>query len=95
MHTLALTPQGQVYSWGCNDEGALGRTGTEDKPMLIELNYRVNGISAGDSHSIFYNTIDNKAFFVGVYKVSKIFWLQTNTLIGGKLQHILWKVASF
>ena len=25
MHTLALTVEGRVYSWGVNDEGALGR----------------------------------------------------------------------
>ena len=26
MHTLAVTADGSVYSWGVNDEGALGRT---------------------------------------------------------------------
>ena len=57
MHTLALTSAGQVFSWGCNDESALGRTGIENCPELIkELPIRVNGISAGDSHSIAYNT---------------------------------------
>lgn len=25
MHTVVLTEGGQVYSWGVNDEGALGR----------------------------------------------------------------------
>jgi regulator of chromosome condensation len=25
LHTLALTTRGEVYSWGCNDDGALGR----------------------------------------------------------------------
>ena len=25
MHTVALTEGGRVYTWGCNDEGALGR----------------------------------------------------------------------
>ena len=25
MHTVALTESGRVYTWGCNDEGALGR----------------------------------------------------------------------
>jgi len=30
MHTVALTTQGNVYSWGVNDEGALGRP-TPDK----------------------------------------------------------------
>ena len=25
MHTVVLTPEGIPYSWGCNDDGALGR----------------------------------------------------------------------
>lgn len=25
MHSVVLTPQGIAYSWGCNDDGALGR----------------------------------------------------------------------
>ena len=28
MHTVALTDSGRVYTWGCNDEGALGRKAT-------------------------------------------------------------------
>jgi len=70
MHTLVLTPGGEVFSWGCNDEGALGRGGLEDKPELVPLPIRVTDISAGNSHSIFYNTNENKSFFTGVYRVS-------------------------
>jgi regulator of chromosome condensation len=25
-HNMAVSSQGKVYSWGCNDDGALGRT---------------------------------------------------------------------
>ena len=25
MHAVVLTPNGLAYSWGCNDDGALGR----------------------------------------------------------------------
>lgn len=25
MHTVALSTYGDVYTWGCNDDGALGR----------------------------------------------------------------------
>jgi len=34
MHSLALDSEGQVYSWGVNDEGALGR---EARPALCSL----------------------------------------------------------
>lgn len=36
MHTVVLTEDGQVYSWGVNDEGALGRpTGELGMIMLL------------------------------------------------------------
>ena len=40
-HTLALDRQGRVYSWGINDQGALGRVTSDDiKPpsdaMMME-----------------------------------------------------------
>ena len=70
MHTVALASSGAVYTWGCNDEGALGRPGMEDKPMLVRLPERMTDVSAGDSHSIFLSTDSNKAFFCGLYRVS-------------------------
>jgi len=33
MHTLALTAEGKLYSWGCNDDKALGRLGPENEPV--------------------------------------------------------------
>ncbi|KAH8366148.1 hypothetical protein KR093_009749, partial [Drosophila rubida] len=55
MHCLVLTKSGDVYSFGCNDEGALGRNtseeGSESTPALIELPGKALRISAGDSHS--------------------------------------------
>ena len=30
MHSLALTKEGVVYSFGCNDDGALGRPTDDD-----------------------------------------------------------------
>ena len=70
MHTVALASSGAVYTWGCNDEGALGRPGMEDKPMLVRLPERMTDVSAGDSHSIFLSSDSNKAFFCGLYRVS-------------------------
>ncbi|XP_053679999.1 regulator of chromosome condensation [Anopheles nili] len=55
MHNLCLTRHGKVYSFGCNDEGALGRDtseeGSEFLPKPIELPGLCVKISAGDSHS--------------------------------------------
>ncbi|KAH8270163.1 hypothetical protein KR018_005088 [Drosophila ironensis] len=55
MHNLVLTKGGDIYSFGCNDEGALGRDtseeGSEMQPGKIELPKRAVTMSAGDSHS--------------------------------------------
>jgi regulator of chromosome condensation len=61
MHTVALASNGSVWTWGCNDEGALGRPGAENTPLRVhsKLNVPVTDISAGDSHTIAYNTTLN------------------------------------
>ncbi|BFF98101.1 regulator of chromosome condensation [Drosophila madeirensis] len=55
MHSLVLTKSGDIYSFGCNDEGALGRSSSEDGseslPALVDLPGKALCISAGDSHS--------------------------------------------
>ena len=73
MHTLALASNGVLLSWGCNDNGALGRDGPENTPLRVDgaLNIPVTGMTAGDTHSIAYNTELNQMFFWGCYKVSQ------------------------
>ena len=68
---MALATDGSVYTWGNNDEGALGRAGPENLPMKVELDIPVNDISAGDSHTMAYNTYTNQVFYWGCYRVSK------------------------
>lgn len=59
MHNLCLTKNGEVYSFGCNDEGALGRNtdceGPDDilesLPGKVDLPSKTVMISAGDCHS--------------------------------------------
>lgn len=55
MHSLCLTKNGEIWSFGCNDEGALGRDtseeGSEMKPVKIILPKKAVRISCGDSHS--------------------------------------------
>uniref|UniRef100_W5M7K3 Regulator of chromosome condensation 1 n=2 Tax=Lepisosteus oculatus TaxID=7918 RepID=W5M7K3_LEPOC len=55
MHTVCLSDTGNIYTFGCNDEGALGRDtseeGSETRPGKVELQEKVVQVSAGDSHS--------------------------------------------
>lgn len=55
MHTICITENGEVYTFGCNDEGALGRDtgeeGSEFNPGKVELPEKVVQVSGGDSHS--------------------------------------------
>ena len=55
MHTAAVGVDGLVWTWGCNDDGALGRTGDEDVPQLVTggalAAARVSAVSCGDSVS--------------------------------------------
>lgn len=52
-----LHPSMQVFSFGCNDEGALGRPTSsleptsESTPALVKLPEPIAQLSAGDSHS--------------------------------------------
>ncbi|XP_041087445.1 regulator of chromosome condensation-like [Polyodon spathula] len=55
MHTVCLSQSGSVYTFGCNDDGALGRDtseeGLEMVPGKVELENRIVQVSAGDSHT--------------------------------------------
>lgn len=55
MHTVCVSASGSVYTFGCNDEGALGRDtseeGSEMVPGKVVLEERVVQVSAGDSHT--------------------------------------------
>ena len=68
MHTVVLTPNGIAYSWGCNDDGALGRQGNDSLPERVPLEEPVDGLALGGSHSVFYNTELSTAFFCGLYR---------------------------
>ncbi|KJE93729.1 Rcc1 protein [Capsaspora owczarzaki ATCC 30864] len=65
VHTVAITAKGQVYSWGCNDEGALGRSGEEAEPALVKgliENEFIVAVTCGDSHT---NVLSDKGVVYG------------------------------
>ncbi|RWS28380.1 Regulator of chromosome condensation-like protein [Leptotrombidium deliense] len=54
MHTVCVTASGQVLTFGCNDECALGRISSEDneaRPTKVPLPVQVTKVTAGDSHT--------------------------------------------
>ena len=72
MHTLSLTESGTIYSYGCNDEGALGRVTDGDEvlestPTLIDIKAEVIKISTGDSHGAALTT-KNEVFVWGNFR---------------------------
>ena len=62
-HTLAVTSNGYLFSWGLNINGqlGLGDYSDRDKPTLVEsvLCHQVSKISAGHSHSAMINENGN------------------------------------
>ena len=68
MHTLALSKMGAVFSWGCNDSGALGREGNENTPALVLLDFPMGDICCGDSHSVAYNVKSGAVYMWGGYR---------------------------
>nr|XP_050866216.1 regulator of chromosome condensation isoform X1 [Vespula vulgaris] len=55
MHNVCLRQTGEVLTFGCNDEGALGRDtskeGSETIPGFVDLPGKAVQVTAGDSHS--------------------------------------------
>lgn len=55
MHNVCLRKIGEVMTFGCNDEGALGRDttkeGSETVPGTVELPGKAIQVTAGDSHT--------------------------------------------
>ncbi|XP_003229442.1 regulator of chromosome condensation [Anolis carolinensis] len=71
VHTVCLTETGKIYTFGCNDEGALGRDtseeGSESTPGLVDLKEKVVQVSAGDSHTAAL-TEDGRVFIWGAFR---------------------------
>ncbi|KAG0162448.1 Regulator of chromosome condensation, partial [Apophysomyces sp. BC1034] len=75
MHSIALTIRGQLWSWGCNDEGALGRVGDEDQyyvPGLVEQLEDVDivKVACGDSISLALSA-EGKVYCWGTFRCAQ------------------------
>lgn len=72
MHNICLTQDGKVITFGCNDEGALGRNtseeGSETEPGFVDLPAPVIQVTAGDSHSAAL-LADGRVFAWGSFRV--------------------------
>jgi len=73
MHTVVLDNKGDVWTFGCNDEGSLGRVVGEEEecfiPGKVTLESKIVQISAGDSHSAAL-TEDGQVWIWGTFRDS-------------------------
>eukprot|EP01031_Cornospumella_fuschlensis_P043807 gene43807-53571_t len=69
IHNAVYTEAGQVFTWGCADDGTLGRRGDESVPMLVEglAGVTVVGIACGDSQTMCVTT-QGEVWGWGCYK---------------------------
>uniref|UniRef100_UPI00358EBFD6 regulator of chromosome condensation isoform X2 n=1 Tax=Myxine glutinosa TaxID=7769 RepID=UPI00358EBFD6 len=71
MHTACLGVSGKVYTFGCNDEGALGRLTTDEeeeaRPCIVEISENIALLSAGDSHTAAL-TPSGKVYIWGAFR---------------------------
>ncbi|OMH79684.1 Protein pim1 [Zancudomyces culisetae] len=69
LHTIAITNEGKLWSWGCNDQRALGRGGEEYLPGKVEGVEDVEfvKVACGDSVTVGL-TVDGKVYAWGTFR---------------------------
>lgn len=76
MHNVCLRKTGEILTFGCNDEGALGRDttkeGSETVPGTVELPEKAIQVTAGDSHTAALLE-DGRVFAWGTFRVCSFY----------------------
>lgn len=69
LHNAVVTEGGQVYTWGCADDGSLGRAGDESVPILVDAlkAESIVTVACGDGQTIAV-TNNGDVFGWGAYK---------------------------
>ena len=74
-HSMIITEEGKVMTWGRNDKGQLGHadTKTRNEPTLVEslANHQIVGGAVGRSHSLFL-TSKGQVFSCGDNKMGQL-----------------------
>ncbi|KAG0164964.1 hypothetical protein DFQ30_009150 [Apophysomyces sp. BC1015] len=72
LHSIAITKDGHLWSWGCNDEGVLGRTGDEFKPGVVQQleDVHIVKVACGDSISMALST-EGKLYCWGTFRCAE------------------------
>ena len=65
LHNAVYTETGQVYTWGCNDDGSLGRLGEEFAPILVDglQDVIVTSVACGDGQTLALTTTGVSLFY--------------------------------
>ena len=69
LHNVAVSSEGKVYTWGCGDDGSLGRPGEDIFPALVPgvQEHTVVQAAAGDGQSLVL-TVGGEVYGWGCYK---------------------------
>lgn len=68
MFTMILSTEGNVYTFGCADNGGIGHPDSIPA-QKVNINFRAKGISGGDCHGLAYN--ENTLAFWGQFRNSQ------------------------
>ena len=68
MFTMILSTEGNVYTFGCADNGGIGHADSIPA-QKVNINFRAKGISGGDCHGLAYN--ENTLAFWGQFRNSQ------------------------